>query len=265
MLVKSGLFLCSTFMRVKIAFIITTLLLCGFMLTAETLMLTNHFGTEIEAELIELKEDGIDPVIVFKRVADGRNFEYPLSDLVEEDRQAIKTWWKKAKRERETLTADVSLEITYKTNRKKETLVKDSYYDHDRFIFTPEVAVTNSDFYNSYTGNTIHIVSFTEHQRYRGRLCVASTTTKKLDLPPNSTERVLGESYDFVNIDYNYADMKDGFAHAGYLIVIKNSQGKVTHVRSSKQDFENHLNKILEAKKDTFFSTDFSQTYDSYL
>jgi len=121
---------------------------------AETRTLTNHAGSSVKAELIELADRNGAEYLTFKREFDRREFSIPLTTLMPEDQEAVRAWWRAEEKRRRTLNADVDLEISLKRNRKRQRLYDSAYVDEDLYIYTPEVEIMNDDLERAFKNNT---------------------------------------------------------------------------------------------------------------
>lgn len=235
-------------------------LLSATFASAEVMKLTNLFGNTIEAELVELREDGESEILVMKRAADQRTFELPLSELVEEDQQAVRAWWQKARKERQKLTADASLIIEFKTNRHRSKDDKGPRRDVEEISYEPEAIITNKNLTGQSFQAQVTLVCFGERQNRDSNYTVLSKTTKDVALPLNKAVEIVGESYEFRNVERERIDTEVGYEDAGYIIIIQNEAGEITHTKSSNPAFVENAETILGGRTGQFFSADFSES-----
>ncbi|MEO0795153.1 MAG: hypothetical protein AAFX93_08330 [Verrucomicrobiota bacterium] len=226
--------------------------------------ITNQDGVSIQVELIELKEVEGSDYIVFKRRNIAQPYQISLETLSEDDQKFLRNWWEEKQRLKELLSADIDLEIEVKNNRKRSTSHNDSYSQDRDYFYRPTVTITNDDFYRTFKDNTVRIVYFAEHTRYRGTLEVVSVTEKDIDFPKNSSVVVEGNRYSFSNYESDYSNYEYGWEEAGYIIIIKNSQNEITHIKSSMPAYERRLDVVLNCDKGEYYTADLSEERESY-
>lgn len=237
---------------------------CQSTLLANSRTITNQDGASLEVELNEITEKNGVEMIAFTRVSDQRPFEIPLKTLSFEDQREIRKWWEKELKEKSVLKASIDLEIDFKRNRRKDNMTTSSYYDYNNYQYTPEVRITNDDLYQSYLGNTVRIVCLAEHTYYKGSLQVVSACERKVDLPRNGTATVEGDSYSFTNNKSEYSNYEYGWEQAGYIIIIKNSKGDITHTSTNNDKFLRNMDTVLKCRTDEYYTSDLSQKRSSY-
>ncbi|MGE9294962.1 MAG: hypothetical protein ACQKBV_01545 [Puniceicoccales bacterium] len=225
--------------------------------------LTNSSGVEIEAELLEVADKNGAPYLSFVRKADQREFSIPLSTLSVDTQSEVRKWWQAEEKRRLMLSPGVDLGINFKRNRKKKQLYNSVYSDEDLYTYTPEVEIENDDLYRSFKGVTVHIVCLAQHTYYKTHR-VVSATKRKADLPRNGTAVVVGDSYSFENYKSDYADFEYGWEDAGYLIVVKNTGGEVTHWKTDRSELERNIERSLKFERGDYLSSDLSQKRRSY-
>ena len=235
-------------------------LLSATFASAEVMKLTNLYGNTIEAELVELRDSGESEILVMKRQADQRTFELPLGELVEEDQQAIRAWWQVAKQERQKLTADASLTIEFKTNRHRSKDDKGPKRDVEEISYEPEAIITNKSLSGQSYQTQVTLVCFGERQNRDSNYTILSKTTKEVELPLNMAVEVVGESYGFRNVERDRIDTEVGYEDAGYIVIVQNNAGEITHTKSSNPAFVENAEAILAGKVGEFYSADFSES-----
>lgn len=117
--------------------------------------------------------------------------------------------------------------------------------------------ITNQD------GVSMRIVCFAEHTYHQGTVEVVSATERKVDFPKKQTVTIEGNSYGFENYKSEYSNYEYGWEQAGYVIVIKNSKGDITHVDANHDNFKRNLNVVMKCKVDEYYSSDLSQKRSS--
>lgn len=226
--------------------------------------ITNQDGASLEVELEKLEDKNGVETLYFKRVSDDRSFDIALSSLSFDDQREIRKWWEKELIAKSILRANVDLDITFIRNRRKSNLTNSSYYDYNQYSYTPEVRIENDDLYQTYRDNLVRIVCFAQHTYYKGNLQVVSVTEKKIDLPRNGTATMEGNSYSFTNDKSEYSDYEYGWEDAGYVVIIKNSKGEITHTKTDNDNLLRELDTVLKCKTDEYYASDLSRRRSSY-
>ena len=227
------------------------------------MVLINHFGTEIEAELIEVDDSGVSNILVFNRVADGKRFEYPLSDLIKENQTEILDWWKQEKMEREMLTADDDLELDVKLKRRKPINTSNFNEDHDAHTYFPEITIKNEAINKNYSGNKLILVCMAESTLTYGNrfftnryYTIAYKAEKQIDIKASSELVYVFDSYDLNSLVTEGAHLRRGLVQAAYFCAIVNSKGEITHIKTDNSDFKDSAANILNAE--------FAKRYDKW-
>ncbi len=221
---------------------------------------TNDAGQTIEAELIELSSDG---GTVTLRLANGRKIEALLAAFSRDDQKKIEAWWQEVQASKQVLSEGARLNVTAKMNRKSTRNDRDSGYyssvDDKTVAFYPEVVIENEE-WNTFTGNEVRLVIVAEDLRYPSRRLVVSASTLKTDLAEHSKTLLEGEPFRlrFYEYDSHYSnyEYKYGYKYEGYIVVIKNSAGEVTHTRASKTKYLSNLEEIYRCKAGDVYEED---------
>ena len=231
---------------------------------ADTRTLTNQDGASIEVELLEVTDYRGQESIHVKREVDQRKFYIPINNLSFKDQREVRDWWKEQQKEKEILKPDVDLEFSFKSNRKKESQYNSSYSDDDDYFFEPVIEIVNDDLYQSYTDCKVRLVCFARHTKYKNSLEVTSVTEKTVNLPRKQTTYVQGSPYKFNNYKSELSDYEFGWEDAGYIAIVKNSKGDVTHIDTNNSRYERALDVVMKVKEDEYYSTDLRVKLNSY-
>lgn len=244
---------------------ICAIVLFGFgSLKAEFRTFTNDFGDTVEAELIELKEDGS---IVEMRLKNGRKIDASLTAFSQKDKKYIREWWKKEEAEKQILNADDRLVINAKMNTKSRSTGYNSWYsDESVKSFFPEVIIENKEL-QGFKGNEVRVVVFAQDMAYKDQILVVSAMSSKTEFKEQDqtvleTEpfRLRHYEYDssYSNYEYEY-----GYRYTGYAITIKNSEGEVTHEKATKSKFLNPKF-LYKCKSGEIYDSKFEHKLKSY-
>lgn len=240
----------------RLAYFSIFLLFSFGLLQAEMRTFTNDFGDSVEAELIELKDNG---TIVTMRLKNGRTIDARISAFSQDDKKYIRDWWKEEEAGMQVLNkkARVSLEVEVRTKTDKSGSGS-YYYNRDRMVkmFLPEVTVDNVES-QTFKGNEVRIVFFAEDIRSKSEMLIVSAKTIKTDFKERKKTNLKIEAFRLRTYEYesyysNY-EYKRGYKYTGYAIKIKNSAGEVTHEEATKEEFLN---------PDFFFTCKEGEVYD---
>ncbi|NBB80829.1 MAG: hypothetical protein GVY36_15495 [Verrucomicrobia bacterium] len=204
----------------------------------------------MDAQLIELKEA---ESIVTIKLRDGRQIDASVSAFSEADQEHIQKWWAGVEAEKQLLKERARLTISAKMNRQSNrgTFDRHSRVDDKTRVFYPEVVIENGQL-QTYTGNTIRVVVVAEDLSEANQKLIVSATTMKADFPKN--DRTVLESDPFRLRSYAYNSgrssrgYKYGYEYEGYIVVIKNSEGEITHTRASKSKYLTNMQVIMGCK-----------------
>lgn len=226
-------------------------LLCAQLpLDAEFRTFKNDFGDTVDAELVELKE--ADTIVTLK-LRNGSQIDAKVTAFSQDDQKFIRKWWEGLKAEQEMLKERSRITMSAKMNRKSKNGSYDSYYrvDDKTRSFFPEVVIENDEL-QTFTDNTVRVVVIAEDLRYEEQKLIVSATTVKADFPERAKTiletdpfRLRAYEYDSSYSSYEY---KYGYEYEGYIIVIKNAAGEITHSRASKSKFLSNMDVIMKCK-----------------
>lgn len=242
--------------------------MCGFLALSCTLLngefrtFTNDFGDTVEAQLIELKQEGS---IIEIRLKNGRNIDAPLSAFSQKDQKDIRQWWAGLVAANEVLHPNVRLRITSKLNRKSSKTGYNRWYADDKIkSFFPEVVVYNQDL-QKYTGNQVRIVVFAEDKGNQERILVVSASSQKADLEKREKFILEGDPFRLRLYEYkgSSSNYEYGYEYCGYAIKVKNSKGEVTHEKASKSKYLNS-ELFFKCKAGEIYDADFERKLDAY-
>lgn len=223
---------------------------------------TNDFGDTVEAELIELKDEGS---IIEIRLKNGSNIDAPLAAFNQDDQKYIRQWWKGQVAAKEILHPDARLRIGTKLNRKSSKTGYNRWYSDDQIkSFFPEVVINNQDL-QQYTGNEVRIVIFAEDKSDKDQILVVSASSQKADFEKRAKAMMEGEPfrlrlYEYKGSSRNY---EYGYEYCGYAIKVKNSKGEVTHEKASKSKYLN-AELFYKCKAGEMYDVDFERKLNAY-
>lgn len=244
----------SAYIILRMAFVrIILLLFWGAVVSAhaEFREFTNDFGDTVEAELVELKEGD---TIVTLRLKSGRKIDALVTAFSLEDRKYIREWWAGVVADRQILSEDSRITIGAKMNRKSKGNKYNNWYsrvDDETKSFFPEIIVENDDL-ETYTGNTVRVVIIAEDKRTEGQKLIVSASTLEADFPSRGKTYLEGEPFRLRLFEYDRSysnqDYEYGYEYEGYVVIVKNSKGYITHQRASKSKYLSNMKVIFECK-----------------
>jgi hypothetical protein len=220
-------------------------------LAAEFRTFTNDFGDSVEAELVGLKDS---ETIVTLKLRSGNQIDARVTAFSQADQKHIRKWGLAIQAEKQLLKEDSRITISAKMNRKSKSNQYDNWYSisDETKSFFPEVIIENDEL-DAFKGNTVRIVVIAKDKQDDGQKLVVSATTMKDISFPDRGEAVLESDpfrlrlyeYDssYSNFDYGY-----GYEYEGFVVVIQNADGKVTHTRASKSKYLSNMDVIFKCK-----------------
>jgi hypothetical protein len=217
---------------------------------AEFRSFTNDFGDSVDAELVELKESD---TIVTLRLRSGNKIDARVTAFSQSDQKFIQEWWDAVQAEKLLLQEGARIVISAKMNRKSHSNNYDNWYsiDDETKSYFPEVIIKNAEL-NEFHGNAVRVVVIAEDKGNAGQKLIVSAATLTADFP--ARDQVVLESdpfrlrlfeYDSHNSTSNY---EYGYEYEGYVVVIQNSKGKITHSRASKSKYLSNLDVIFNCE-----------------
>jgi len=216
---------------------------------AEFRTFENDFGDKVEAQLIELKDS---ETVVTLRLRSGLEIDAMLSAFSQQDKKFILEWWGEVVAEKQLLREDSRLNVSAKMNRKS----KDGQYswhnrvDDETVSFYPEILIENEEL-ETFSGNQVRVVIVAEDKRNEGQKLIVSAATKEVNLPRQSTTSLETDPFRLRLYEYSRSGGRDyayGYEYEGYVVVIKNARGEVTHQRASKRKYLTNMKVIMECK-----------------
>lgn len=231
---------------------------------AEFQTFTNGEGHSIEAELLELKEGGD---VVRIRLRDGRELDAKLTAFSAEDRAAIGKWWDGVLLEKSMLAARSRIDVTVKLNRKAKSERYSAWWVHtdDRVrSFFPEIIIENDEM-DRFSGNTVRVVVLAKDMRDDEQLLVVSATTlEDVTFPDLGSVSLESEpfrlrQYEHKNTYGSAYNYEFGYEYEGYVVLIKNARGEVTHTKSSKSKFLSAIEVVMKCKAGEIYDADFNR------
>lgn len=220
-------------------------------LAAEFRTFTNDFGDSVEAELVKLKDS---ETIVTLKLRSGNQIDARVTAFSEADQKHIHKWGLAIQAEKQLLKEDSRITISAKMNRKSKSNKYDNWYsivDETRSYF-PEVIIVNDEL-DEFKQNTVRIVVIAKDKQNDGyKLVVSATTMKEISFPDRGKSvlesdpfrlRLYEHDSAYSNHDYGY-----GYDYEGFVVVIKNAAGKVTHTRASKSKYLSDMDIIFNCE-----------------
>lgn len=223
---------------------------------AEYRSFTGQDGSEIVAKIVEADSSKV--TIQFR---DGRLFkDVDLGKFSSGDQEFIQKWVKQQQVaiNNAEIHADAKLTITFLRGRDDD---ENNYGDiDDRVVrFEPEVALTSSEVYKTYTeikGTAVVVGREILHDK---RYALLDKQDFTLKVPPGEKAKWVGRGFT-CRYDPDYG----GFEYGGYLVVLRNRSGKIVMVKASKTAWERAPEALLKAKSRMGYNSDFSRDYDLY-
>lgn len=216
-------------------------------LCAELRTFTNVAGNSIQAELIEVN----DTDVTIKR-SDGQQFKAPIDTFSLEDQKYFKMRQNEALASKQILQDSGRITISAKMNRKS----KDGVYDrHSRVddktnSYFPEVVIENDDI-DTYKDNSVRIVVIAEDKGNEELMLIVSASTLKADFLERGKTILDSDPFHLRSYEYNSSggyDYEFGYEYTGYVVVVKNSKGEITHSRASKSKYLTNMSAIINCK-----------------
>lgn len=218
-------------------------------LAAEFRTFTNDFGDSVEAELVGLKDA---ETIVTLKLRSGNQIDARVTAFSQADQKHIRKWGLAIQTEKQLLKEDSRITISAKMNRKSKSNQYDNWYsisDETKSYF-PEVIIENDEL-DAFKGNIVRIVVIAKDKQDDGQKLVVSATTMK-DISFSGRGEAVLESDPFrlrlYEYDSSYSNFDYGYEYEGFVVVIKNADGKVTHTRASKSKYLSNMDVIFKCK-----------------
>jgi len=241
-------------------FVVLAWLVLPITASAEFRTFTNSDGVSIEAQLVELK----DGKVVTIELRNGRELDADLTAFSEADRKHIKKWWEQVQKDQVTLKPRNRLDITVKMNRKAKSDRYHgwSYADDETQSFFPEVVIENEEL-DTFEGNTVRIVILANDARNDYQMLVVSATTEeKVRLPERSEVSIEGKPFRLRKYEYRYGSTNNyeyGYEYDGYIVVVTNREGVVTHTKASKSKFLSNMELVNSCKAGEMYDDSFTR------
>lgn len=228
-------------------------------LFAEFETFTNDAGQSIEAELIELKRNG---EVVVIRLRSGNKMDAELSAFSRKDQQKIKGWWRDLQADKQLLRADSKLDISAKMNRKSRKN-NDYYWRDDKTEkFFPEVIIQNDEL-ETFKGNTVHVLVVAKDLRNQDQRLIVSASKLQTDLNYRGKTFLESEPFRLRKYEYDSSSSSNGYAYGyeyeGYVVVVKNSKGEITHTRATKSKYLSDMQLILKCQAGEMYDESLSR------
>ena len=203
-------------------------------------------GSEFEGELI-----GVDARerVTIKR-ADGQVFkDVPIEKFSSKDRAYIRKW-KQLQQDRLnnfSLEEDSRIRVTVATGRRRETFNEYGYIYHI-VGYEPKVEIKNEEIGITYSDIKGTLIMVGKHERYKDQYGVIFRENFKMTAPPKETSVWLGKPFQQKISDW------EGFAYEGYILVLRDHDGKVVYSKSSRNQWLERLQAL--SKADLFHAYD---------
>ena len=215
-------------------------------LAAEFRTFTNDFGDSVEAEIVKLKDS---ETIVTLKLRSGNQIDARVTAFSQADQEHIRKWGLAIQAEKQLLKVDSRITISAKMNRKSKSNQYDNWYsinDETKSYF-PEVTIENDEL-DAFKGNTVRIVVIAKDKQNEGyRLVVSATTMKDISFPGRGKAVLESDPFRLRLYEYDDAFIR-GYDYEGFVVVIKNADGKVTHTRASKSKYLSDMDVIFKCK-----------------
>lgn len=218
-------------------------------LAAEFRTFTSDFGDSVEAELVGLKDSG---TIVTLKLRSGNQIDARVTAFSQADQKHIREWGLAIQAEKQLLKEDSRITITAKMNRKSKSNQYDNLYsinDETKSYF-PEVIIENDEL-DAFKGNTVRVVVIAKDKQNDGyKLVVSATTMKDISFPDRGKAVLESDPFRLrlYEHDSSYSNHSYGYDYEGFVVVIKNADGKVTHTRASKSKYLSDMDVIFKCK-----------------
>lgn len=241
-----------------IRFLLSSLGVMGLLFSqASGRTFTSTTGTQIEAELIHV--DPLERATI--RREDGRLFrDVPLEFFSVEDRNYIRDWQAQRKKEQDNanLTPDAEIRVLVGTGRDDDF---NEYGDIDDRIVTyqPKVTLINEEMLLTYSDVKGTLMLIGEHVLSKKSLGVIFRETFTLDLPPGEKTEWYGKKF-----MSRYDPDCCGFRYEGYVLVLRDQEGKIVQTKSSKRIWEDQVKSILKAKLNKTYDRKFESEIPSF-
>jgi len=169
------------------------------------------------------------------------------------DQKFIREWWAALQAEKQMLQEGARISLSAKMNRKSHSNSYDSWYavDDETKSYFPEVVIENDEL-DTFKGNTVRVVVIAEDRHTEGQKLIVSATTLEADFPGRS--KIVLESdpfrlrlYEYDSVSSNY-DYRYGYEYEGYVVVVKNSAGAITHTRASKRKYLSNMEVVFNCE-----------------
>jgi hypothetical protein len=199
---------------------------------------------------VELKDS--DEIVTLK-LRSGSQIDARVTAFSQSDQQFIKKWWATIQAEKLLLKEDSRIAISVKMNRRSHSNNYDNWYalDDTTKSYFPEVVIKNAEL-TAFKGNAIRVVVIAEDKGNEGQKLIVSATTLEADFPER--DQVVLESDPFrlrlfeYDSNYSSSDYEYGYEYEGYIVVIKNSAGKITQSRASKSKYLSDMDVIFNCE-----------------
>ncbi|MGJ8651709.1 MAG: hypothetical protein ACSHX8_00415 [Opitutaceae bacterium] len=238
------------------SFLVCVLSLLPVVSQAEFETFTNDAGQSIEAELIELNKAGNE---ITMKLRNGSRIDADLSAFSSKDRTRIRDWWKGVQSAKELLQPESRIEISATMNRKSKKNYDYYYADDKTKSYFPEILIRNDEL-TAFKDNTVRVVVIAKDLRYEDQKLIVSASTIKSDFADRGDTVLESDPFRLRLYEYDsiYSDSYAyGYEYEGYVVVVKNSKGVITHTRSSKSKYLNDMKAMMECKAGDMYDEDF--------
>ncbi|MGJ8653138.1 MAG: hypothetical protein ACSHX8_07680 [Opitutaceae bacterium] len=229
-----------------------TLLLCAFAvsLPAATIVIGDGSGGKINVEIAKLAEGKVEV-----RLADGTTRSIPMKNLSKINRRKVIKWQKSGGANAATaedtptnenvvpLTTRDRIKVYVHTRRDSKDTDGgyDGWKDMDEKI-EPRVVIDNQEYRNDYNNLTATVVLVAEGVRNKSELKVVYKDKFKFSASNREKFTWNGKPFklDYLVDDNDGYDNSYGHRYRYYFVVIRNADGTVGHVSSSRSSWESN-------------------------
>jgi len=218
---------------------------------------TNSDGNVIEARIIECESQ--ETVTIERR--DGMQFKNVSVSLFSVEDQKHIAAWRKAERlkyDDAVLTVDSALRFSFARGRDSSL---NDYGDIDDVIveMQPELTIINEERDYSYRHVNVTVYLIVREYFQKGTNVVLSKDEFKLSINADSKASWSGEKRT-IRYDPDYG----GYVYGGYLIIVRNRNNLVTHLKGSKALFEKNYQNLEDAQLKTGYDRNFGEKIKLY-
>jgi hypothetical protein len=203
------------------------------------------------------------------RLENGLKIEAYLNVFSEGDQKRITQWWSKQQADKQLLNEAHRIDVNVNLNRKSNKNSRYSGYpeiDDKTEAFFPEIIITNDEL-EKFKDNEVRVIIVANDLRNPDQKLIVSATTIKTDFLDRTKNFLEGDPFRLRKYEYDSSyssyEYKYGYEFEGYVVVIKNSKGQVTHTRASKSKYLSNLKTIYKCKAGEIYGEDINVKLDA--